>query len=92
MVYLGQRKIYEYCIEEEDMNKFLASLDFDNINVNRQKTSYPITWKCLVEFEDGSKTEDHGYRLKNMDKGFEKFDLNLLELVPFIEKPWLFTI
>jgi hypothetical protein len=92
MVYLGQMKMYEYSIEKKDVEQFFSTLDIENWTVNRKKASLNISFNLKVFYENNEMIEDFGYIHETMPKEYQLFDENLLELVLFIEQPWLFTV
>jgi hypothetical protein len=91
MVYLGQARIYNYTIDESDIKEFLSTIDISSWQVNKKRNSLNTTWTCFVKYSDGSTISDNGCRTSDMIQGFQDFDSKLLEMVPFIEIPWLFT-
>ncbi|MBK5201565.1 MAG: hypothetical protein JJE21_08555 [Spirochaetaceae bacterium] len=91
MVYFGQAKVYEYEIDKNDIRDFLASIDVNSWKVNKQTNSLNTTFSCYIKYSDNSIIKDNGYRTPKMGDGYVDFDDRLLEMVPFIEKPWLFT-
>ena len=91
MVYFGQAKVYEYEIDEKDIKEFLATIDISSWKINKQSNSLNTSFSCYIKFSDDSFIKDNGYRTLNMGEGYVSFDDKLLEMVPFIEQPWLFT-
>lgn len=91
MIYLGQARIYNYKIAEVDIKEFLSTIDISSWQVIKNRNSLNTTWSCFVKYSDGSTISDNGFRTLEMSQGYHDFDSKLLEMVPFIEKPWLFT-
>lgn len=91
MVYFGQAKVYEYAIDKTDIQEFLNSINVDSWKINKRENSLNTTFSCYIRFDDNTYIKDTGYRCLNMEKEYIEFDTRLLEMVPFIEKPWLFT-
>ncbi len=91
MVYLGQMKKYEFKIEDKAVETFFSSIDFDNwkdVN-NHYSNSYSYSLKLF--YDDNTVSLKSGYINSKMPEQFHTFDDKLLDLVFFIEKPWLFT-
>lgn len=91
MVYLGQAKTYKYTIDKTDINEFLNTIDISTWKVIKKRNSLNAAWSCFIKYSDGSTISDYGNRTLEMGKPYQDFDSKLLELVPFIERPWLFT-
>ncbi len=91
MVYLGQARIYNYTIAEADIKEFLSTIDISSWTVIKKKNSLNTSWSCFVKYSDGITISDNGYRALEMSQVYQDFDSKLLEMVPFIERPWLFT-
>lgn len=90
LVYFGQEKVYEYNVAKHDIEQFLDGIDYTKWVVYRKNK--PIKWSCKIIFEDDTSIVDSGYRNDLPDENFVNFDSALLSLIPFIEKPWLFTV
>lgn len=91
MVYFGQAKVYDYTVEEKDIKDFLSTIDINTWKVNKQKNSLNTSWTCFIKYSDNTSIKDSGYRTLNMGEGYTEFDDQLLEMIPFIERPWLFS-
>jgi hypothetical protein len=91
MVYLGQARIYNYTIDQADIKEFLATIDVSKWKVTKKSNSLNTSWSCFVKYSDGTTISDNGYRTSNMGQEYQDFDSKLLDMVPFIERPWLFT-
>jgi len=92
MVYLGQMKIYDYSVDIDDIERFFSTLDFDNWNISKTPSSTSFSFNLNVLYEDNEYKEIFGYIFPEMPEEYQNFDEKLLELVLFIERPWLFTI
>lgn len=92
MVYLGQVRVYDYKVEKKDIDKFLSSLDFKSWEVSKNPSSTRFSFSCKVLYSDGELLDLSGYIHNKMPKEYSDFDDSLLELIKFIEKPWLFTV
>lgn len=92
MVFLGQMKIYDYSIDKDDVEKFFNDLDFSKWQISKQPSSSNFSFNLKVIYLNNEVTEFFGYIHPQMPKEYRDFDEKLLELVLFIERPWLFTI
>lgn len=91
MVYFGQPKVYQYDIDSSDAKEFLATIDPQSWQVHKRKNRLNVGIYCIIRYSDGTSVEDRFFRTDAMGESFTQFDAALLEMVPFIEKPWLFT-
>lgn len=92
MVYLGTMKTYEFELDSKDINEFFNSVDVLSIPEVKEHYTNSYSYSLKIFFDDNSVKVNNGYINLKMPEIFHIFDEKLLEMVIFIEKPWLFTI
>lgn len=92
MVYLGSVKTYEFEIQEEDVAEFLDSINPDNFVINQSSKLFSSSfWSFDIYYDDDSVISKSGSFVDLKDETLIKFDNDILNLIPFTEKPYLFT-
>ncbi len=88
---MGTLKKYEFQVDEEEIENFLDSFDFENWKNVDAKSYDSFSFNLSIKFDDDSYLKKEGYINLSMPKEYVDFDEKILDLVMFIEKPWLFT-
>ena len=92
MVYLGSAKTYEFEIQEEDAAEFLDSINPDNFVINQSAKLFSSSfWSLDIYYDDDSVISKSGSLVDLKDENLIMFDNDILNLIPFTEKPYLFT-
>ncbi|MDC7237790.1 MAG: hypothetical protein PQJ45_08445 [Sphaerochaetaceae bacterium] len=91
MVYLGQMKVYDYSVDKKDIEEFFSGLDFSKWRISKQPSSTNFSFSCKILYVDGQLENITGYIHPQMPEEYQEFDNKILEMIPFIENPWLFT-
>ncbi len=92
MVYLGQMKKYEFKLEETEVEEFFSNFDFSTWKEIKAHYINTHSYTLKVIYDDGSVIVKNGYINTNMPECYSIFDEKLLDLVIFVERPWLFTL
>ena len=88
---MGTLKKYEFQVEREETENFLDSFDFENWKNVDAKSYDSFSFNLSIKFDDDSYLKKEGYINLSMPEEYVNFDEKILDLVMFIEKPWLFT-
>ncbi|MGD1821502.1 MAG: hypothetical protein ACPKM0_01925 [Pleomorphochaeta sp.] len=91
MVYLGSMKRYEIQIDKDVIEEFLNQFDFKKWPKVVSKSLDSFSFNLKILFDDGEVSTNSGYINLDMPKEYKEFDEKLINLVNFIESPWLFT-
>lgn len=91
MAYMGTMKRYEFSVGKNEIEEFFDNFDFEKWPRVESKSFDSFSFNLTVSYDDNTIYKNEGYINLAMPDEYVEFDEKILDLVMFIEKPWLFT-